>query len=91
MKHAPNGERVWKFSFAIGTVGSVSHGWSAHTTKTRRPQTTDVKETRIDRVTSSLVGAQSLELSSFSCPTDCADHQPKCTHSTPHSTCEQYE
>lgn len=43
-----------------------------------KPQTTDV-ETRIDRVTSSLVGAQSLQSSSFSCPTECADHQSKCT------------
>lgn len=69
MKHAPNGGRGWKFCFAIGTAGSISHGWSAHTITTRRPQTTDAEETRIDRVTSSLVGAQSLQLSSFSCPT----------------------
>lgn len=40
-----------------------------------RPQTLDV-ETRIDQVTSGLVGAQSLQLSSSSCPTDCADLQP---------------
>lgn len=58
------------------------HGWvyfaRSKCTHHHKPKTTDV-ETRIDQVTSSLVGAQSLQLSSFSCPTECADHQPKCT------------